>query len=486
MERTELDWLLHLIRCHDRELPELRLLDSYYEGEQPLSYMAPELLAEMDDRIRQVVINWPQLVADSVEERLDVEGFRFPGEASADAELWRIWQANRLDAQSQQGHLDALVMKRSYVIAGANERDRETPLITVESALDVYAEHDPRTGAVAAAVKRWREEQEGKSPVDHATLYLPDATSWWTKDSSGTWVQDVDEDGSPSRDEHGLGEVPVVPLANRARLKKPGGVSEYKSVIPLSDAGCKIATDMMVSAEYHAVPRRVAFGFDEEDFVDEKGRRVSAFSRIVGRVWATAKNRKTGTDGDGADVVQFPEASLSNFHDTINQLARLVASLAGLPPHFLGYATENPASADAIRSSESRLVKRAERKQRAFGEAWEQVMRLALRVRDGEWDERAMSLETIWRDPSTPTVAQKADAAVKKHQAGIVPLRQTREDLGYTQAQIARMEEQDRGAADDAMRRLISGDVAPMFGPKAPEEQGVAEPVGESVGAAAG
>jgi hypothetical protein len=482
VERTELGWLKHLIDCHDREKKDLKLLDSYYEGEQPLSYLAPELQAEMDERIRQVVINWPQLVADSIEERLDVEGFRFPDEAEADEELWRIWQANRLDAKSHQGHLDALVMRRCYVIVGSREDDPSTPLITVESPLDVYAEHDPRTGQVAAAVKRWCEEYEGQSPVDHATLYLPESTSWWTKDRSGEWVEDVGDDGESVRDAHGLGEVPVVPLANRARLKCPGGVSELKAVISISDAACKVATDMMVSAEYHATPRRVAFGFGEEDFVDEKGRRVSAFSRVIGRIWATEKNRKE----DGADVVQFSEADLKNFHDTINQLARLVASLAGLPPHFLGYATENPASADAIRSSESRLVKRAERKQRDWGEAWEQVMRLALRFRDGDWDPRVLSLETIWRDASTPTIAQKADAAVKLHTAKIVPLRQTREDMGYTQAQIKRMEEEDEAAAEDAMKRILAGDFAALeAGQKPPlkdadEDEPTPEPAGVS------
>lgn len=475
MERTELQWLKHLIDCHDREKPQLKLLDSYYEGEQPLSYMAAELQAEMDERVRQVVVNWPQLVADSIEERLDVEGFRFPEEAEADEDLWRIWQANRLDAASHQGHLDALVMRRSYVIVGAREDDPSTPLITVESALDVFAEHDPRTGAVAAAVKRWCEEPEGESPIDYATLYLPNATSWWVKDRSGAWAPDEEH----PRDDHDLGEVPVVVLANRPRLKKPGGVSEFKSVIPISDACCKIATDMMVSAEYHATPRRVAFGFGEEDFVDEQGRRVSAFSRIIGRMWATSRNRKE----DGADVVQFPEADLGNFHNTINQLARLVASLAGLPPHFLGYATENPASADAIRSSESRLVKRAERKQREWGEAWEQVMRLALRFRDGVFDPQVLSLETIWRDASTPTVAQKADAAVKLFTAKIVPLRQTREDMGYTQAQIVRMEEADEAAAEDAMKRILAGDFAAMeAGPKPAPEGAVDDPVPEPAG----
>lgn len=477
MERTELEWLKHLIACHDQEKRELARLNSYYEGTQPLSYMAPELQRELEETVRQVVVNWPRLVVDSIEERLDVEGFRFPGEAEADAELWRIWQANDLDEQSQQGHLDALVMRRAYVVVGSNEADPSTPLVTVESALDMFAEHDPRTRRVAAAVKRWR-EGDGATAVDHATLYLPGVTVWFVKDNAA-WMEDPEVE----RDDHGMDEVPVEVLANRPRLKCADGTSELADVIPLSDAACKIATDMMVSAEYHATPRRVAFGFGEEDFVDEQGRRLSAFSRIIGRMWATEKNRKD----DGADVVQFPEASLSNFHSTLEQLAKLVASLSGLPPYFLGQSTANPASADAIRSSESRLVKRAERKQRAWGGTWERVMRLVIRVRDGERNDEARALETIWRDASTPTVAQAADAAVKKFQAQIVPLRQTREDLGYSQAQIARMEEQDEAASQDVLRRLSGGDVTSMFGPKpAPMGAGLVESEPELAGVAGG
>lgn len=458
VDRSDIQWLKHLIHCHDKELPELRRLNSYYEGKQPLSYMAPELERELQETVRQVVINWPRLVVDSVEERLDVEGFRFPGEPGADEELWRIWQANDMDEQSQQGHLDALVMGRAYVVIGTREDDDSTPLVTVESPLDMYADFDPQTREVRAAVKRWCEEEEDGRKVDHATLYLPNATSWWVKED-GVWVEDAEY----ARDEHDIGEVMVEVLANRPRLKKPNGVSDLADVIPVSDAACKIATDMMVSAEYHATPRRVAFGFGEEDFVDANGRKVSAFSRIIGRMWATEKNRKE----DGADVVQFSEASLSNFHETIKLLASLVASLSGLPPHFLGHATDNPASADGIRSAETRLVKRAERKQRRAGGTWERVNRKVMRIRDGAWNPAARSLETIWRDASTPTVAQKADAAVKLFTAHIVPLRQTREDMGYTQAQIERMEEQDEQAAQDAMQRIMGGDLAALeAGPK--------------------
>ncbi|MFE9949299.1 phage portal protein [Streptomyces sp. NPDC005531] len=469
MERTELQWLTRLIRCHDKDLPDLKRLNSYYEGTQPLSYMAPELQAELQETVRQVVINWPRLVVDSVEERLDVEGFRFPKEPDSDDELWRIWQANDMDEQSQQGHLDALVMGRAYVVIGTREDDDNTPLVTVESALDMFAEFDPRTRVPRAAVKRWSEEgEDGK--VAHATLYLPNSTSWWVQEK-GHWIEDPEHE----RDAHEIGEVMVEVLANRPRLKCPNGVSELTDVIPLSDAACKVATDMMVSAEYHATPRRVAFGFGEDDFVDADGRRVSAFSRIIGRMWATEKNRKE----DGADVIQFPEATLSNFHETIKQLASLVASLSGMPPHFLGHATDNPASADGIRSAETRLVKRSERRQRGNGGTWERVNRKVMRLRDGSWNPDARSLETIWRDASTPTVAQVADAAVKKFTAKIVPLRQTREDLGYTQAQIGRMEEQDEQAAQDAMQRIMSGDLAALEAGTKPVEQ-APDPVLES------
>lgn len=465
MERSDLGWLKHLISCHDKELPGLKRLNSYYEGTQPLSYMAPELQQELQETVRQVVINWPRLVVDSLEERLDVEGFRFPTEPDSDVELWRIWQANDMDEQSQQGHLDALVMGRAYVVIGSREddADEDTPLITVESPLDMFAEFDPRTRVVRAAVKRWTDDGDD-GPVDHATLLLPDSTSWWVKDK-GAWVEDPDIE----RDDHEIGEVMVEVLANRPRLKAPNGVSELADIIPISDAACKIATDMMVSAEYHATPRRAAFGFGEDDFVDQEGRRVSAFSRIIGRMWATEKSRGTGEDN--ADIIQFPEASLTNFHETIKQLATLVASLAGMPPHFLGQATDNPASADGIRSAETRLVKRAERRQRRAGGTWERVNRKVMRIRDGVWNTDARSLETIWRDASTPTVAQVADASVKKFTAKIVPLRQTREDLGYSQAQIQRMEELDEVAAKSAMQRIMAGDLSALdAGPKPPAE----------------
>lgn len=432
-------WLKRLMAAHDTDLPQLRLMDSYYEGTQPLSYLAPEIQAELSDRMRQLVINWPQLVVDALDERLDVEGFRYADSETTADDLWSVWQANDMDEGSQQAHVDALALKRSYAIVGTNEDDEATPIVTAESALEVFAERDPRTRQVMAAVKRWEEPSAGVAPVKWATLYLPDKRITFEQ-QKGVWTE-VD------RDEHNLGAVQVVPLANRPRLRHLDGTSELRAVIPVSDAACKIASDMMVSAEYHAMPRRWATGMSRDDFADEDGQPLGAMSSLAGRLWVN--------ESDTVKFGQFPEAQLSNFHDTINVLARLVAALTGLPPSFLGLATDQPPSADAIRASEARLVKRAERRQRAFGEAWERVMRVVLLVRDGELDPRTRKLETVWRDPSTPTFAQKADAVVKLHASGILPTEQAWEDLGYSAVQRDRM----RGMQDEALTRMTAMDL---------------------------
>lgn len=438
---TPEEWITYLALRHDSERAELEKYDRYYEGQQPLTYMHPEILREVQDRIAPVIIHWPQLVVDSVEERLDVEGFGLPDADGADDDLWRVWQANDLDEASQQAHVDALVMRRSYVSVGANEDDADTPLVVPESPHEVFADVDPRTRKVRAALKRVCEaDSTGSQIVQYTTLYLPNETIWY----EGSQPREID------RDQHNLGMVPVVPIVNRGRLQQAArtptrtlnrlGRSELDAVIPLSDAACKIATDMMVAAEFVALPLRGIFGISPGDLVDGHGNQLTALQAILGRLFTVGDTE--------AKAFEFAAARLDNFGSALKQIAMLVASIAGLPPHYLGLATDNPASADAIRSAESRLVKRAERKQRAFGGSWEQAMRLVRRIQTGEWDPALLRLETEWRNAATPTVAQQADAAVKLHAEQVITTRQARLDCKYTDAQIRRMEAEEREQGD--------------------------------------
>lgn len=429
------EWRVRLAALHDKELPRLRELNDEYELRSKRMYMHPEIFRELGDRLQQVVIAWPQLVVDSLEERLDVEGFRLPGQAKTDGELWRVWQENGCDEQSQLAHIDALVMRRSYICVGSNEDDESTPLVTFESPTELYADVDPRTRQVRAALRRYADAEATANATGgtrYATLYLPNETVYF------------EDEKVVDQDPHNLGSVPVVPIINRGRLSDWCGRSELDPVLPLAHAANKIATDMMVAAEFVALPLRGMFGVSPDDLQDTDGNALTAIQAILGRLFLVPDAEGVGKH------FEFPAADLSNFHRTINQLGQLVASIAGLPPHYLGQATDNPPSADAIRSNEIRLVKRAERRQRAFGGSHEAAMRLVHRFQTGEWAPDMKCLETVWRDASTPTVAQKADAAVKLRAGGIVPLRQTREDLGYTEAQIDLMEAADETEAANA------------------------------------
>jgi hypothetical protein len=209
---------------------------------------------------------------------------------------------------------------------------------------------------------------------------------------------------------------------------------------------------MMVGAEFHMVPLRALFGVGPDDFEDQNGNRLTGLQIIMSRLL-------TVPDAEGGDPVrahEFTASSLTNFHDTIAMLGRLASGLIGVDPSVLGFsAGDNPASAEALKSREVRLIKRAERKQRAFGGGWEHAMRLVRRIQEGDWDPAARRLETIWRDAATPTRAQAADAAVKLVTGNIIPVQQGREDLGYTPAQQRRMAAWDEtNAALDPMGQL--------------------------------
>jgi hypothetical protein len=453
--REPLDWLKYLEGQRLVQEKKLKEYSQYFEGDQPIRYMASALEKEFGARLTSLVINWPALAVEAYENRLDVEGFRLPGEGKTDEDLWRIWQVNGLDEESSQGHLEALINGRSFAIVGENEEDPKTPIITVEHPSQVVVYRDPRTRRILWGLKRWTDDEDPKRLVQHAALYGLNETYYYVMDS-GEWVEDRD-----LRDEHNRNMNSVVQLPNRPRMLDPLGSSEFKNIIPIANAVNKMATDMMISAEFHAMPRRWVVGMSKDDWKDQDGNQVNNWDKVAGRIWAADRLPSEVQMG------QFQEADLSNFHNSIKLLAQLVTQLLGLPPHYTGFTGDNPASADAIRSSEAQLVKRCERKQRVFGGAWEQVMRVARRIATGEDDPRMKQLETIWRDASTPTVAQKADAAQKLFTAQIVPWRQTVEDMGYTDAQIKLMQderdkERQQNPLDQIARQFaeVNGDAA--------------------------
>ena len=423
-----------LVQALDTDYATLTRADRYYRGRQPLTYLDPEVKRALGNRLTPVVVNWPRLVVDSLEQRLDVEGFRSPSRPGASDDLWNLWQANDLDESSAQAHVDALVYGRAFVMVWAG-LDRAIPRITVESPLQVITETDPMTGQVAGALKRWQDLDH----YGHAIILTPNEIVQYRSRNphpdSHTFTGSIDAWDVIDAQPNPLGRVPVVPIVNRPRPLTPLGESELHDAMPLADAINTLATGLMVSAEYHAQPRRWGTGLGGGGATGRMSpENIETARNQIRQEWEQARASKIWlADSPDTKFGQFPEAQLDNFVGAINLFTRQVSAIAGLPPHYVALASENnPASADAIRSAEASLVNRARRRQRAWGGAWEEVMRLALAVRDGAYPTGLTDLDTVWRSPEIVSVAQAADAAVKLHAEDILDTRAVLERLDYS------------------------------------------------------
>jgi hypothetical protein len=393
--------------------------DAYVLGEQPLAFIAPETLTATQGRLKNLNIGWPRLVIDSIEERLDVVGFRSRGGQPED-KLWQMWQDNGMDQESQMLHQDSLIYGIGYAMVWAD--DSGQPRITVESPRECYVQCYPGSRRRRWAVKRWYQDDQG-----HATMFTESTVRLYRTEATftnpfndpaildsytpGGWTQ-IDEFPNP------LKVVPIVPFVNRPRVRKPYGESELHELLPIFDAVNKLRTDMMVSSEFYVDPKRWATGVTLPETLDADGNPTGevdtskAFSQARGRVWLA--------ESPDAKLGQFPSSDLNGNVNAIANLTQTLGALSGLPPHYLGLHGDQPASADAIRSAESSLVAKVRRKQRILSGGWEEVMRLATAIRDGSFNPAYAELETLWSDPETRTVAQAADSAMKLVSGGLL------------------------------------------------------------------
>src|ERR1035437_1631528 len=69
-------WIERLSRELDARSAPMRRLDDYYRGRHPLLYAGSKFRAAFGNLFSGFADNFCSLVADAVDERLDVEGFR--------------------------------------------------------------------------------------------------------------------------------------------------------------------------------------------------------------------------------------------------------------------------------------------------------------------------------------------------------------------------------------------------------------------------
>lgn len=167
-----------------------------------------------------------------------------------------------------------------------------------------------------------------------------------------------------------------------------------------------------ISAEFYSFPQKYVTGLDPDAEVMDK------WKATVSSLLSFSKD----AEGDSPKLGQFTQQSMSPFTEQLRTLAALFAGETGLTLDDLGFVTDNPSSAEAIKASHEALRLAARKAQRTFGSGFLNVGYLAACVRDNFPYQRQQLYLTraAWEpvfEPDAATLSGIGDGAIKLNQA---------------------------------------------------------------------
>lgn len=165
-----------------------------------------------------------------------------------------------------------------------------------------------------------------------------------------------------------------------------------------------------ITAEFYSWPQRYIVGLSDDAEFDTMKASLSSFLAIG------------SSDSDKPTLGQFNQQSMAPHIDQFKMYVAAFSGETGLTMDDLGFATENPSSADAIKSSHENLRLTARKAQRTFGSGFLNVGYVAACMRDNYPYQRNQIYMTTpeWKPLFEPDASQMSgigDAAIKLNQA---------------------------------------------------------------------
>jgi hypothetical protein len=318
-----------------------------------------------------------------------------------------------MDVRAPETHKEALLAGDGYALVWPDRDDHA--VIWPIPACDMAVSYDPnQPGVIRRAARVWWDEDDGRTHVD---VFLPDRVERYVSKAPRRSpmalgnpnhfqpYQPVNIGGleTPEVEDNRWGRVPVFHFPNKRHHGY--GISELSNVVPLQRALNKTLVDLMVAQEFSAFRQRWATGLDLTEGpadADGAGGKVSppfdyGNDRMIA---ATDPETKFGTF-ESSDLTQYVEV-LENFRSEI-------ARVSGTPLHYLFITRGDFPSGEAMKSAEARFSRKVENRQGSFGNQWEDLLALALRM-EGAGDVIGAMLSLEW-DPADPSAAEAAAAA---------------------------------------------------------------------------
>lgn len=348
-------------------------------------------------------LGWCGKAVDSISDRLVFKEFQ-----EDNFEIMEIFQMNNPDVFFDNAVLSAVISSCCFVyISRGGDGFPRLQVIDGGNATGIM---DPITGLLT----------EGYAVLERDDKENPITEAYFIKG-----ITRIIRKGQKPRDIRNNAPYPLlVPIIYRPDAKRPFGHSRIsRACMGIQDAAVRTVKRSEISAEFYSYPQKWVTGLSQDAEPMEKWK-------------ATMSSMMTfekDDDGDSVKVGQFAQQSMSPYTEQLRTFAALFAGETGLTLDDLGFVSDNPSSAEAIKASHENLRLTARKAQRTFGSGFLNVGYLAACVRDDFAFDRSQFYLTkpVWEpifEPDASMLSLIGDGAIKINQA--VPGYFNRDNLG--------------------------------------------------------
>lgn len=442
-------WVLWAQNAIDKSQEDYTKYEDYYIGDHPLVFATTKWEDTFGTVFEEFSDNWCQVVVDAVVQRMEITGWRSEDSKEDAKQAEAVWDDNNLEVEEDDLHTQTLVKGDGYLMVQQDPENEGKAQIFYNDALHVAVNYDPTNRRrIIRAAKRFREDDGTR----WLYIYFRDRTEKWVIPSSAPTGQlnavqmgfesvptGWKSDGSIP---NVWDTVPVFHFKNRA-IGSDSGLSELKSVIPVQNGVNKLLMDLMVGSE---------FGSFRQKWIAGGGQPKTGWRAGAERIWATTDpNAKFG---------EFGQVDLEPLVRAIDLVVGHVAKITQTPLHYLRASGDMP-SGEALKASESGLVKKCIARQKAWGAVWGQAMSLALQIENGTKPKQP--LRPVWKSAETRHDLEQAQTAQLKSILGIPLEILWAEHFNYSEEQIAQFKQVNQDIAAQAINNAIaqSGQVPP-------------------------
>jgi Phage portal protein, SPP1 Gp6-like len=427
-----------------KNLADYEKFQDYYDGDHSLVFATAKWTEAFGSEFEEFADNWCQVVVDSMVQRLEIIGWKSEDDDDAAKLAEDLYDRNELGIQEDDVHTQALVKGDSYVMCWPNPDNPDEAQIYYNDATEVAVYYDARTNRkITRAAKKYVNEKN----ETHLYLYYPDHTEHYfipsvmTESEVAAFFTGVGPIQLPNgyveveNVPNTYGEVPVYHFKNRA-LGSTHGMSEIKIVIPVQNAVNKMLMDLMVGSEFGSFRQKYVAGGG----VPKDGWRVGG-----DRLWATSDpNARFG---------EFGQIDLEPISRAVEVLIGHIAKITQTPLFYLRSSGDVP-SGEALKSSESGLVKKCLGAQQRFGSAWSKAMGFAIMLETGKKPKSPVF--PVWKSPETRHDLEQGQVAQLKSILGIPLEKLWSEHFGYSEEEIADFKKQNKAVAASVLADVIA------------------------------